>query len=80
MNNFTTDDLLQFLYNETTNEQSAAIREALQTDWSLQEKMQKLKTSLSHLDEVAIVSPRIEVLEKIFNYAEKSVEELSEKA
>jgi hypothetical protein len=80
MHNFTTEDLLQYLYKETTPEQSAAILQAIQTDWSLQERMVILKTSLTQLNEVEMVSPRLEVLEKIFNYAEKTVEELSEKA
>ncbi len=80
MHNFTTEDLLQYLYNETTPEQSAAIMQAIQTDWSLQETMEVLKASRNQLDKVETVSPRLEVLERIFNYAEKSVEELSEKA
>lgn len=80
MHNFTTEDLLQYLYNETTTEQSAAILQAIETDWSLKEQMEILKTSHKQLSEVETVSPRLEVLDRIFNYAEKSVEELSEKA
>lgn len=80
MHNFTTEDLLQYLYNETTSEQSAAILQAIEADWSLKEQMEILKTSQKQLSEVETVSPRLEALEKIFNYAEKSVEELSEKA
>ena len=38
MHNFTQEDLLQFLYNETSIEKTAAIKEALVNDWNLREK------------------------------------------
>lgn len=80
MHNFTTEDLLQYLYNETSAEKTSAIKLALETDWSLLEKMDILKASHNELNSVKLMSPSNKTLENIFAYAEKSIEELSEKA
>lgn len=80
MHNFTMEDLLQFLYKETSPEKTAAIENALTLDWSLREKMNILTAAHSELDKVEMLSPRNETLDKIFNYAEKSVEVFSENA
>ena len=80
MHNFTTEDLLQYLYKETSNEKTEAITNALNSDWSLREKMDVLIVANSELNTIKLLSPRKQTLENIFNYAEKSVEELSEKA
>jgi hypothetical protein len=80
MHNFTTEDLLQYLYNETSKEKSIAIKYALETDWSLLEKMDILKASHQELNSIQLMSPSLKSLENIFAYAEKAVEELSEKA
>ena len=45
MPNFTTEDLIQYVYQETSKEQSSAIEKALETDWALQEKFDTLKDS-----------------------------------
>lgn len=80
MHNFTTDDLLQHLYKETSADKTAAIKLALETDWSLVEKMDFLKATQQELDSIKLMSPNTKTLENIFAYAEKAVEELSEKA
>lgn len=80
MHNFTTEDLLQYLYKETSAEKTSAIKLALKSDWSLLEKMDILKASHKELDSVKLMSPSNKTLENIFAYAEKAVEELSEKA
>lgn len=80
MHNFTTEDLLQYLYKETSADKTAAIKLALETDWSLVEEMDFLKASLQELDSIKLMSPSTKTLENIFAYAEKAVEELSEKA
>lgn len=80
MYSFTTEDLLQYLYNETSTDKTAAIKTALNADWTLREKMEVLKASHEQLNEVSLLSPRSKTLDAIFNYAEKAVEELSEKA
>lgn len=80
MHNFTTEDLLQFLYKETSPEITAAIKTALVSDWSLRETYDILLASQAELNSVKLLSPRKQTIENILNYAEKSVEELSEKA
>jgi hypothetical protein len=80
MHNFTTEDLIQFLYKETSPEITAAIKTALVSDWSLRENYDILLASQAELNSIKLLSPRKQTIENILNYAEKSVEELSEKA
>ena len=76
MTNFTPEDLLLYLYKETSPEKSIAIEEALIKDWTLREKLTVLKTSMQRLDKIT-GSPRTEVVLNVLNYArEKSVEEV----
>lgn len=76
MTNFTPEDLLQYLYKETSPEMTAAIEDALQKDWTLREKLAVLKTSKERLDRIT-VTPRTEVVLNILNYAkEKSAEKV----
>ena len=76
MPNFTPEDLLLFLYKETSPKQTAAIDEALKKDWTLCEKLTVLKSSMQRLDKI-VESPRTEVVLNVLNYAkEKSVEEV----
>ena len=80
MHNFTTEDLIQYLYKETSPDITAAIKSALVSDWSLREKFEILQASQTELNTVKLLSPRNQTINNILNYAEKSVEELSEKA
>lgn len=80
MQNFTTEDLLLYLYKEASTEKTAAIGVALLSDWSLREKLDMLKASQNELNTVKLLSPGKKTLENILSYAEKSVEEFSEKA
>ena len=68
MPNFTTEDLIQYLYKETSKEQTLAIEKALETDWLLQEKLDVLKDSAKRLDKM-IKSPRQQSIDAILNYA-----------
>ncbi len=74
MTNFTPEDLLLYLYKETTPEQNAAIEEALKKNWSLREKLSVLKTSMQRLDKIR-QSPRTEVVLNILNYAKEKSEQ-----
>lgn len=74
MTNFTPEDLLLYLYKETTPEQTAAIEEALKKDWTLREKLSVLKTSKQRLDKIK-QSPRTEVVLNILNYAREKSEQ-----
>lgn len=79
MQNFTPEDLLQYLYNETSQEKTAAIKAALETDWSLQEKLDVITAGRNRLEELKL-SPRKQAIDNILAYAEKSVGELSASA
>jgi len=68
MTNFTPEDLLLYLYKESTPEQNHAIEEALKKDWTLREKLTVLKTSMQRLDKI-VVAPRTEVVLNVLNYA-----------
>lgn len=68
MTNFTPEDLLQYLYKETSPQQTAAIAEALEHDWTLREKLGVLKSSMERLDTIR-ETPRTEAILNILNYA-----------
>jgi len=76
MSNFTLEDLVQYLYKETSAVQTAAIEKALKKDWTLREKLAVLKTSMQRLDKIK-ENPRTEVVLNVLNYArKKSVEKV----
>ena len=76
MINFTPEELLLYLYNEASEEQTVAIKKALEQDWTLREKLAVLKDSRQRLD-VLIESPRANVVLDILNYArEQSAEQV----
>ena len=70
---FTPEDLLLYLYKETSPEQASAIDEALKKDWTLREKLAVLKTSMQRLDKI-VVAPRTEVVLQVLNYARENEE------
>lgn len=77
MTNFTPEDLLLYLYKETTPQQTTAIEEALKNDWTLREKLTVLKTSMQRLDKI-VVAPRTEVVLNVLNKArQQSAEEVN---
>ena len=73
---YTPEDLLQYLYKETSPQQTADIEKALLEDWTLREKLAVLKTSMQRLDKIT-EAPRTEVVLNVLNYArEKTAEEI----
>ena len=74
MTKFTPEDLLLYLYKETSPEQTEAIETALKKDWTLREKLSVLKTSMQRLDKI-IETPRTEVVLNVLNYAREQVAE-----
>jgi len=76
MYSFTSEDLLQYLYGETSTAKTAAIKAALQNDWSLKEKFDLLTASKNELDQVSF-TPSAQSIDNILKYAERSVEEMS---
>jgi hypothetical protein len=69
---FTPEDLLQYLYKETSPTQTAAIEQSLKEDWTLREKLEVLKSSAKFLDAIT-ESPRTEVILRVLNYARETV-------
>ena len=68
---FTPEDLLLYLYKESSPELTVAVESALKEDWMLREKLQVLQSSADELDKVT-VSPRMEVILRVMNYARET--------
>jgi hypothetical protein len=76
MTNFTPEDLLSYLYKETSLQQTAEIEQALANSWTLREKLAVMKISMQRLDKL-VLAPRTEVVLKVLNRArEKSAEQV----
>lgn len=71
---FTPEDLLRYLYKESSPELTAAINAALNEDWTLREKLQVMQSSVDELDKV-IVAPRMEIILKVLKYARETAAE-----
>ena len=71
---FTPEDLLRYLYNETSPQKAAAIEAAIQEDWTLREKLEVFRASLTNLDTI-IESPRMDVILKVMAYARETATE-----
>lgn len=70
MHNYSPEDLLLYLYKETSPQAAADIEEALKNDWTLREKLEVLKASMERLDSIT-ASPRTEVILSVLKYALK---------
>lgn len=68
---FTPEDLLRYLYKESSPELTLAIEAALKEDWMLREKLQVLSSSVHSLDKI-VVSPRQEVVNRVLSYARET--------
>ena len=76
MHSFTQEDIVQYLYNETSPEKSAILKAALETDWILREKFEVISAAINGLEKLTL-SPRKIVVDNILNYAERTLTELS---
>jgi len=74
MTNFTPEDLLLYLYKETSTTQTKAIETALEKDWTLREKLAVLRDSMNRLDKIT-VAPRTEVVLNVLNHAREHTSE-----
>jgi hypothetical protein len=73
MSLFTPEDLLRYLYKESSPELTAAIQVALSENWSLREQLEDLQTSVNQLDiERQVVAPRMEVVLRVLQYARET--------
>lgn len=69
---FTPEELIQYLYRETSPAKTAAIENALQQDWTLREKLEVLEHSMETLN-TPLESPRTEAVMNVLNYARETV-------
>ena len=76
MSLFTPEDLLQYLYKESSHELSTAIEAALKQDYFLQEKLYDLQSSVNQINSTkTLVSPRFEVVNRVLQYARNTAAE-----
>ncbi len=73
---FTPEDLLRYLYKESSHELASAIEMALKEDFTLRERMNELQVSINQIDaEKQLVAPRMEVVLKVLQYARETATE-----
>ncbi len=73
---FTPEDLLRYLYKESSHELTSAIEMALKEDYTLRERMKELEVSVNQLDtERQLVAPRMEVVLRVLQYARETAPE-----
>ncbi|MEO5944711.1 MAG: hypothetical protein ABIP30_00855 [Ferruginibacter sp.] len=78
MHNFTQEDLIQYLYKETSPEKTASIQNALIADWNLREEMEVLSSAKQQMNKGKLYAPRQQSIDAILEYAEKAAPVLSE--
>lgn len=78
MNNFTPEHLLLYLYKESSPALTRAIKAALETDWTLREKLQVMRAAHSRL-ETLYTSPRKQAVRAVMHYAQLSSMNIAEK-
>ncbi|MEO5890687.1 MAG: hypothetical protein ABIQ31_10565 [Ferruginibacter sp.] len=78
MHSFTQEDIVQYVYKETSPEKTAILKAALETDWILRERFEVILAAVNSLEKLTL-SPRKTVVDNILNYATKSVNKLPTK-
>lgn len=73
MTKYSIEDLILFIYGETTEAQTQDISIEIQSDWILREKYQALKESMKGLNSV-VRSPRQQTINAILEYAKSTTE------
>lgn len=66
----TQEELLKYLYNETSKQKTSDIKAALQTNWDMRETFEKLLGAQQNLKEI-VLSPEQKVVNRILKYASK---------
>ncbi len=68
MAQITQEDLVRYLYNETSGQKSELVKDALESDMNLRDSFETLLASKKTLENVDL-SPRPESVDKILQYA-----------
>jgi hypothetical protein len=71
---FTPEDLLQFHYGEMPETTKNELRNQLENDWALQQKLSVVEEASKFLDQ-SLCSPRSKTIDSLMAYAAKGVEE-----
>jgi hypothetical protein len=77
MQNFTPDQLTAYLYGETDAVTSQKIEKAVQTNWTLHEKLKVIAASVNRLDKMPLLSPSEKTVENLIAYAEAKTSSLN---
>jgi hypothetical protein len=77
MSIFTPEDLILFAYQETSPSETTSIKDALASDWALQQKYNVIESSVSQLD-TELQTPRAEVVLRVLNYARETMQVTTE--
>jgi hypothetical protein len=72
MSIFTPEDLILYLYQETSPSDTTSIADAIANDWALQQKFNVIETSVNQLT-TELYSPRAEVVLNVLNYARETM-------
>ena len=75
MTQITQEDLVRYLYNETSEKKSELVKDALESDMNLRDSFEALQASKKNLENVDL-SPRPESVDKILQYAGKQEKHL----
>lgn len=75
MTKFTPEDLVQYLYKETSTQKTAAINAAIDADWNLRESFEQIKTAQKNLEEINL-SPRDIAVDRILQHTTKKAGQL----
>ena len=72
MSIFTPEDLISYLYQETSSSDTTSIKEALANDWALQQKFNVITSSVNQLG-TELYAPRAEAVLNVLNYARETM-------
>lgn len=75
MYKITPEDLVQYLYHETSTKKAAEIQAALEIDWSLRDMFEAIQEAHQTLVPASF-APRDVCVDKILRYASRSMNEL----
>ncbi|MDE3213807.1 MAG: hypothetical protein KGM98_11280 [Bacteroidota bacterium] len=71
----TPDDLVRYLYKETSEGRAAEIKAALEADWNLQQSYEEIVAAQKNLGKASL-SPRDEVVNRILQHASQKLGQL----
>ena len=74
---FTPEDLILYVYQETSSSETTSIKDALANDWALQQKFNVIETSVNQLT-TGLYSPRAETVLNVLNYARETMQVTTE--